>query len=179
MKSLLACTGLLIAAATLSAQTPAPKPPPVSPAVTETATVSGKAISITYGSPRVNGREGKLFGKDGRISKDPTYPAWRAGANAATKLHTDADLDIGGLTVPAGDYSLYVDVSDPDNWVLAVNKVAMQWGTVYDKTKDLGRVKMNMSKPAAMVENLKYSLSGGQLTLSWEDHTASVPYSVK
>jgi hypothetical protein len=179
MKSLLACTGLLVVAATLSAQTPAPKPPPKSPTVTETAAVSGKAVAITYSSPRVNGREGKLFTKDGQIGHDPTYPAWRAGANAATMLHTDGDLDIGGLTVPAGDYSLYVDVSDPDNWVLAVNTVAKQWGTVYDKTKDLGRVKMTMSKPGAMVENLKYSLSGGQLTLSWEDHTASVPYSAK
>ena len=179
MKSLLACTGLLIAAATLSAQTPAPKPPPKSPTLTESATVGGKAVTITYSSPGVKGREGKLFSKDGQIGKDPTYPVWRAGANAATKLHTDADLDIGGLTVPAGDYSLYVDVSDPDNWVLAVNTEAMQWGTVYDKTKDLGRVKMNMSKPGAMIENLKYSLSGGQLTLSWENHIASVPYSVK
>jgi hypothetical protein len=179
MKHLIVCTGLLIAAATVSAQTPAPKPPPKSPAVTESVTVAGKAISITYSSPRVNGRAGKLFTKDGQIGHDPTYPVWRAGANAATKLHTDADLDIGGLTVPAGDYSLYVDVSDPSNWVLAVNTVASQWGTVYDKTKDLGRVKMNMSKPGAMVENLKYSLSGGKLTLSWEDQIATVPYSVK
>jgi hypothetical protein len=178
MKHLIACTGLLIAA-TLSAQTPAPKAPPKSPAATASATVSGKTITITYSSPRVNGREGKLFTKDGQIGKDPTYPVWRAGANAATLLHTDADLTIGTLAVPAGDYSLYVDVSDPDNWVLAVNTVAKQWGTVYDKTKDLGRVPMKMSKPAAMVENLKYSLNGGMLTLTWEDHTATVPYSVK
>ena len=41
MKSLLACTRLLIAAATLSAQTPAPKPPPNKRLV-----VAGDASSI-------------------------------------------------------------------------------------------------------------------------------------
>jgi hypothetical protein len=179
MKSLLACTGLLIAAATLSAQTPAPKPPPKSPAATATATIAGKAVTITYSSPGVKGREGKLFTKDGQIGHDPTYPVWRAGANAATKLHTDGDLQIGSLPVPKGDYTLYVDISDPDNWVLVVNTQTGQWGTVYDKAKDLGRVPMTMTKPAGPIENLKYSLSDGKLTLAWEDHIASVPYSAK
>ena len=184
MKSLLACTGLLIAAATLAAQTPAPKPPPKSPAATESATIAGKAITITYSSPGVKGRAGKLFTKDGQIGHDPTYPVWRAGANSATKLHTDGNIEIGGLTVPMGDYTLYVDVSDPDNWVLVVNTQTGQWGTVYDKTKDLGRVMMTMTKPAETIENLKYSLAGtrgsaGTLTLAWENHIASVPFTVK
>jgi hypothetical protein len=184
MKSLLACTGLLIAAATLSAQTPAPKPPPKSPAATESATIAGKAVSITYSSPAVKGRAGKLFTKDGLIGHDPTYPFWRAGANAATKLHTDGDLSIGTLAVPAGDYTLYVDVSDPDNWALVVNSQTGQWGTVHDKTKDLGRVPMKMTKPAEPIENLKYSITGtsgsaGTITLAWEDHIASVPFTVK
>jgi hypothetical protein len=179
MKNLLACTGLLFVAATLSAQTPAPKPSPQSPPAKETATIGGKTICVTYSSPGVKGREGHLFGKDGQIGKDPTYPVWRAGANNATKLHTDGNITIGDLAVPAGDYTLYVDVSDPDNWVLIVNTQTGQWGTVYDKTKDLGRAKMTMTKPMAMVENLKYTLdhlggTTGKLTLEWEDHSASV-----
>ena len=183
MKRLLVCTGLLIVAATLSAQSGMqmgpPKGPPKSPPATATATIAGKAITITYSSPRVNGRAGHIFTKDGLISHDPTYPVWRAGANAATSLHTEADLKIGVLTVPKGDYTLYVDITDADNWALIVNKQTGQWGTVYDKTKDLGRVKMKMSKPMAMVENLKYTLTGlggdtGKLTLEWENHSASV-----
>ena len=179
MKRLLCCTGLLIAAATLSAQTPAPRPPRESPPATASVTLAGQAVTIAYSSPHVKGREGHIFTKDGKIGKDPTYPVWRAGANEATKFHTDADLTIGDLNVPKGDYTLYADVSDPDNWVFIVNTQTGQWGTVYDKTKDLGRVKMIMSKPAEMVENLKYTLtslggSAGKLTLEWEDHSASV-----
>ncbi|HXR38890.1 MAG TPA: DUF2911 domain-containing protein [Terracidiphilus sp.] len=179
MNRLLAYASLLAVAATLAAQAPPPKPAPKSPPATETATIAGKAITITYSSPGVKGREGHLFTKDGQIGKDPTYPVWRAGANSATKLHTDGDITIGGLAVPKGDYTLYVDITDPDNWVLAVNTQTGQWGTVYDKTKDLGRVKMTMSKPMAMVENLKYTLTDlggttGKLTLEWENHSASV-----
>jgi hypothetical protein len=152
--------------------------------VTESKAIAGKTIAITSSSPKVNGRVGKLFGKDGRIGQDPTYPVWRAGANAATKFHTDADLDLGGLFVPKGDYTLYVDLSDPAKWQLVVNKQTGQWGLTYNKAQDLGRAAMSMAKPAAVVEDLKYTISDeggnkGKLTLAWENVSASAPISVK
>ena len=179
MKRLFVCTGLLIAAATLFAQ----QGPPASPPATESAAIGGKAITISYSSPGVKGRAGHLFGKDGRIGQDPQYPVWRAGANAATKLHTEADLDLGGLTVPKGDYTLFVDLSDPANWVLIVNKQTGQWGLSYDKAQDLGRVNMTMERPPALVENLKYmvkDLGGnkGKLSLVWENLCGSVSITV-
>jgi len=186
MKRLLACTGLLMAAVTLSAQmsmpSSAPKAPPASPPETAAASIGGKAITITYSSPRVKGREGHLFSKDGQIGKDPTYPVWRAGANNATKLHVDGDIHIGDVTVPKGDYTLYVDVTDPDHWTLIVNKQTGQWGTKYDKAQDLGRIPMTMTKPPSMVEDLTYTLKDdgggkGTLTLAWEDKSGSVPIS--
>ena len=61
---------------------------PASPAATESATLGGKAVTITYSSPGVKGRAGHIFTKDGLISHNPHYPVWRAGANEATKLHT-------------------------------------------------------------------------------------------
>jgi hypothetical protein len=144
----------------------------VSPAMTETGTVGGKTVSIKYGAPSVRGRQ--IFGPGGKLSGDPTYPAWRAGADNATALHTDADLTIGGLSVPKGDYTIYVDVKDPNAWSLIINKQTGQWGTVYDEGKDLGRVKMTMSVPASPVEQLKYTLSPGKLEISWDKHVASV-----
>ena len=169
----------LIAAAPLMAQNRAPG----SPAATASATIGGKSISIKYSSPAVRGREGKIFSKDGLISHDPHYPVWRGGANAATTLTTDGDITIGDLKVPAGTYTLFVDISDPDNWSLIVNKQTGQWGLAYDGSHDLGKTKMTMSKPPAMVENLVYTLKDngggkGTLTLAWENHSASVPVSV-
>ena len=155
-----------------------------SPPAQASVAIGGKTVSVKYSAPSVRGREGHLFGAGEKISHDPNYPVWRAGANSATTLHTDADLDIGGLAVPAGTYTLFVQVEKPDAWELIVNKQTGQWGLRYDKTQDLGHVKLTMSKPPAMVETLKYTLSDlgggkGALELSWEDHVASVPIAVK
>src|SRR3954470_10309493 len=154
----------------------------VSPPATASATIGGKKITINYCAPSVHGR--KIFGPGGRISQDPNYPVWRAGANSATAFHTDADLDIGGLAVPKGDYTIYVWIADPDNWQLILSKETGQWGLNYNKQKDLGRVKMTMSKPPAPIEVYKMTLSStgpktGKLQLEWENHIASVPISVK
>ncbi len=145
-------------------------------------TIAGKTIRIDYSAPSVRGR--RIFGPGGLVSRDPTYPAWRAGANSATAFHTDADLNVGGLNVPKGDYTLYCWVKDPDAWELIISKETGQWGLSYNPSQDLGRVKMTMSKPSAPIERLKYSLTpqGGNkalLQLEWESHVASVPITVK
>jgi hypothetical protein len=156
--------------------------PFVSPPETAAATIGGSAITIRYSAPSVHGR--KIFGPGGRVMQDPTAPVWRAGANEATAFHTDADLDLGGLTVPKGDYTLFIDVKNPDAWVLIVNKQTGQWGLTYNASKDLGRVKMEMSTPPALIEMLKYTITGeggnkGRIQLAWEHHVASVPFRVK
>lgn len=181
MKQLTICLSVLLAALPLTAQMShtGPKKPPASPKATATATIAGKTITIDYSSPRVRGREGKIFTKDGLISHDPHYPIWRAGANAATTLHTDADIKLGDLNVPAGTYTLFVDISDPAQWTLIVSKDTGEWGLSYDPSKDLGKTKMHMSKPASMVEDLTYKIKDeggnkGLLTLEWENEKASV-----
>jgi hypothetical protein len=153
-----------------------------SPSATESLKINGKIVAIKYAAPSVRNR--KIFGDGGLLSSDPTYPVWRAGANSATSFHTDADLTIGALNVPKGDYTLYAQVKNPDAWELVINKQTGQWGLTYDAAQDLGRVKMTMSKPAAPVETLKYTLTdegGGKarLQLAWADHIASVPLTVK
>lgn len=177
MKRMILCLSVLLAALPVVAQQQ--KKPPASPKETATGTIGGKTITIVYSSPRVKGREGHIYTKDGLISHDKNYPVWRAGANAATSLHTDGDISIGDLKVPAGDYTLFVDISDPAQWTLIVSKDTGEWGLSYDKSKDLGRVPMKMSKPAAMVEDLKYTIKShgkkGTVTLEWEDVGASVP----
>lgn len=152
-----------------------------SPGAEASATIAGKSITIKYSSPSVRGRH--IFGDGGVISKDSTYPVWRAGANAATILQTAVNLDIGGLNVPAGSYSLYVLVKDPNKWKLIVNKQTGQNGDSYEQGMDLGRVDMNMETPPASVEKLKYTIttSGntGRIQLEWENHIASVAIRAK
>jgi hypothetical protein len=178
MKRLLLCLSLLAVATLSFAQ---PKKPVLSPAATATASMAGKTITILYSSPRLRGRAGHIFTKDGLVSKDPHYPVWRAGANAATTLKTDADLTIGDLSVPAGTYTLFADISNPDQWTLIVSKDTGEWGLAYNGADDLGRVTMHMSKPPHTLENLRWTITGpgegkGRMTVAWENHSASVPF---
>ena len=151
-----------------------------SPTAKASATIAGKPITIKYGAPSVRGRQ--IFGTAGLLSTDRTYPVWRAGANAATTLITGADLDIGGIHVSAGTYSLYVVVKDPDNWKLIVNRQTGQGGHIYNARMDLGRVDMKMDRPKAPVEKLRYTITTaghtGTIQIEWENHVASVPIRV-
>jgi hypothetical protein len=156
--------------------------PPASPDASTSVTIGGKTLSIKYSAPSVRKRE--IFGPGGLISKDPNYPVWRAGANSATSFHTDADLTIGTLAVPKGDYTIYALVEDPNNWQLIINKETGQWGLTYDQPQDLGRTKMTMSKPPRPIEVYKMTLSQtgpktAKLQMEWENHIASVPITVK
>lgn len=159
-----------VGAAVLSGQNP------LSPPAETSVTINGKKISINYSAPSMRGR--KIFGgleKYGRV--------WRTGANEATALKTDATLDINGLKVPKGSYSLFTFI-DPEQWQLIVNKQTGMGGLDYDQSQDLGRVKMTMSKPPSAVETFKITLAGtggnkGTLTLAWENTVASVAFTVE
>ncbi len=123
-----------------------------------------------------------------------------SGADYATVLHTDADLDLNGLAIPKGDYTLYADL-DNGQWKLIVNKTLMAgarhiWGvgvspdgiregrTTDDPATELGRASLTMGKPSSPVETLKITLSGaggakGKLLIEWENVTASAPFTVE
>lgn len=149
---------------------------PLSPPADTTVTIDGKNIAVKYSAPSMRGRQ--IFG--GLV---PYGKVWRAGANAATALHTDADLDLGGLAVPKGDYTLFV-LPEAEQWTLIVSKETGQWGLAYKEANDLGRVKMQLSKASAPVETFKISLSStgakaGKLQMEWENTVATVPLTVK
>jgi hypothetical protein len=171
---------LAFATVTISAAMPQAKPP-ASPPAEATVTIAGKVITIKYAAPSVKGRQ--VFGEGGVISKDKSYPVWRTGANSATSLVIDGDLQIKGLAVPKGSYTLYTQINE-EPWQLIVNKQTGQWGTIYSKDQDLGRVSMDMGKPPAPIETFKITLTAtgpnsGKLELAWDTKVASVPFTVK
>lgn len=156
-----------------------------SPGMETSATIGGKQLWIYYHAPSVRGR--KIFSGDGALQPDDSV--WRLGADYATVLHTAAPLDIHGLAVPAGDYSLYIFL-DKGKWQLIVNKKTGQWGVNNDNSTtdapadELGRTAMTMSKNASPVETLKIDLTStggnkGKLSVAWENVTASAPITVK
>jgi hypothetical protein len=147
-----------------------------SPAASTSVAIGGNAVRIDYHAPSMHGR--KIFG--GLV---PYGKIWRAGANEATALHTDAELDLGGLKIPKGDYTLFV-YPDPKQWELVINKQTGQWGLEYHQDRDLGRVALNISTLPAPVETWKITLSqagphAGKLRMEWENTVAELPFTVR
>jgi len=147
----------------------------LSPRMTASITIDGKKITVGYGAPSMRGR--KIMG-----ALVPYGEVWCAGANDATSLDTEADLEINGLRVPKGSYTLWT-LPNPAEWKLIVNKQTGQWHTEYRERFDLGRVKMNLKALASPVERFKIDLSPaggnkGTLALLWETTEVSVPITV-
>jgi len=146
-----------------------------SPPATTSATIAGKKIQINYSSPRMHGR--KIMG--GLV---PFGQVWRTGADSATTMSTEANLEIGTLKVPKGNYTIYT-IPQAAEWTLIVSKELGQWGTDYHPKLDLGRAKMSVKALAAPVENFKLEISSqgansGLLTMTWEKTQASIPVTV-
>ena len=78
--------------------------------------MGGKRVSIEYGRPTLKGRP-----LDSLMKQLPPDRIWRAGAGPMTILSTEADLLIGGMKVPAGNYSLYMYCPVKGDYALIVN----------------------------------------------------------
>ena len=140
------------------------------------ATIGSASFSVEYGRPLARGRT--LVG--GVI---PLDRVWRTGANAATQLTTSAPITLGGLQLPAGGYTLWT-VPRADGVELIVNRQTGQWGTSYDRSRDLGRARMTVDSLAQPVDTFTIAITGkdarsGTLAMQWGSFRWSVPIAVR
>ena len=97
-----------------------------SPPASVAAVIGGDHITIDYYAPSAHGR--KIMG-----NLVPYGEVWCTGANWATKITTESDLDINGLKVPKGSYSIWT-LPNEKQWMLIVNKQTGQFHLNYDET---------------------------------------------
>lgn len=100
---------------------------------------------------------------------------------------------IGSLRVPRGNYTLYTLPAAPlssgsegnaspgtgEPWMLILNKQTGQWGTLYDASRDLGRVPMHgatLSSPQQLMTISFTKDANGfiQMHIRWEATDESV-----
>ena len=78
--------------------------------------IDGTTITIEYSRPVARGRV--LFGPKGVV---PWEHRWTPGANWATTLETDRDIQINGNAVPKGRYSVWM-VPNPGEWTVMLSR---------------------------------------------------------
>ena len=157
--------------------------------------VNGRWMEIRFGRPLKRGRD--LFGPSDFVDfLNDGAPLWRAGANQSTRLTTDAPLVIAGKPIPAGEYTLFIDLAPNDKWTLVVsrwpaqtnydesNKAAL-WGAYeYTPDRDIVRAPMRVERLPHAFEELSWEFldvtpKGGLIALLWDRKLASVPFSVE
>jgi Protein of unknown function (DUF2911) len=141
-------------------------------------TVGKQKVKLCYGRPSLKGRT--MIGGD----NVPYGKLWRTGANEPTVIFTPVALEIAGVKVAPGKYSLY-SVPGESEWEIIVNRSTSQWGHESSYTKEVeaqevGRGRAPAEKLGAAVEIFTiapHPASGEtqHLYLTWERTRVAVP----
>ena len=156
--------------------------------------VNGRWMELRFGRPMKRGRD--LFGPSDFVDfLNDGARVWRAGANQSTRLTTEASLVIAGTPIPAGEYTLFIDLAPNDKWTLIVsrwpaqttydesNKAAL-WGAYeYTPDRDIVRAPMRVEQMPHAFEQLSWEFldvtpEGGLIALLWDRKLASVRFDV-
>lgn len=155
----------------------------------------GKWVEVVYNRPLLRTRTG-IFGSGAEYGKkvNGNGPVWRVGANQSTRFKTEAALKFGDKTLPAGEYSMFVDLK-PEGWTLIFSTWAAQqkydpndktalWGAYnYTPDKDVLRAPMSVSSIPMSVDQLTIGFvdvtaNGGTLAIWWDKTQATIPFAV-
>jgi hypothetical protein len=149
-----------------------------SPLDSLTFTVAKQTVKVCYGRPSARGRT-MIGGK-----AVPYGKLWRTGANEPTVIFTPVALEIAGVKVPPGKYSLY-SVPGEKEWEIIVNRSTSQWGHENSYTKEVqaqevGRGKAPAVKQSDAIETFTISAQpeqgeAQQLMLLWEKTRVAIP----
>lgn len=90
--------------------------------------VANTTFTITYGRPSARGRT--LFG-----DLVPWDKVWHPGADSATRLEVDHDVQIEGQLVKAGEYSLWLIPREHAAWTLIFSRAAHVFHNRYPGTQ--------------------------------------------
>jgi hypothetical protein len=133
-------------------------------------TVTSGNVSVTYGQPSKKGRA--IFG--GLV---PYGQVWRTGANEATEITFNKDVDFGGKHVKAGTYTLFTIPTEKE-WTIILNSQLKQFGAFdYDKykSKDVVHVTVPAKHISNTVEKFTISAESNALILEWDQTSVRVP----
>ncbi len=149
-----------------------------SPLDSVTVQVGKHPVKVCYGRPSLRGRH--MLGS----AAIPYGKLWRTGANEPTIFYAPVPLQVAGIKVEPGVYSLYT-VPGKKDWEVIVNRSISQWGhensyTAQVKAQEVGRGKVAVEPTAKPVETFTIrgepGSGGGQtLVLEWENTRVEVP----
>jgi hypothetical protein len=131
-------------------------------------------ITITYSRPVARGRD--LFG-----ALVPYDRPWNPGADRATAITVTRDVQVNGMPLPAGSYSLWA-IPRADVWTIVFSRAADVFHTPYPGEKH-DALRLDVGPEAGPhMETLLFSfpvVDGKEATLRLHWGTVMVPLSIR
>jgi len=134
-------------------------------------------LKVFYNRPFKKDR--KIFG-----ALVPFNQVWRTGANEATTFETNKALDIKGMQLPAGKYTLWTVPKD-SVWTVIFNSKQYTWGVdsemkpMWDPNYDALNIDIPIENINHTVEQFTIAFDNSTdklfLTMAWDDVKVSVP----
>lgn len=134
------------------------------------------SVKVCYGRPSARGRT--MIGGEAV----PFGELWRAGANEPTTLHTTGPIEVAGIELEPGSYSLYTRPGESE-WEVFISRSTDRWGipiTAEVQAEEVGSTEVPRERPESHVETmlLRFENAGAEqadLALEWEDFRIVLP----
>jgi hypothetical protein len=148
--------------------------------------IDGNRVTITYGRPF----------RDDPVTHEPRPvwggphalveydKVWRLGADEATVMITQKSIEIGGVIVPAGAYTLFMMLQSDGEARLLVNREIGQWGIdPYHFDRELARIPLTKETIPEVVDQFTIAVergseTGGVIKIIWDNLQFSIPFRV-
>ena len=131
-------------------------------------------VKLTYGQPHKRGRE--IFG-----NLVPYGQVWRVGANEATEITLTRDMQVNGLPLKAGTYSMFV-IPEKEKWTVIINSETGLWGAYnYNDKLDVFRFDAPVKNTGKLIYEalqMKFDQKNelATLVINWDDAQVVIPF---
>ena len=141
-------------------------------------TIDGTTLMLDFARPRVRGRD-SVFGGVVYWTE-----VWTPGANMATTLELNSDIQLDGHPVPKGKYSVWMVVVPGDTWTFVLDTV---WSLYHEARppERPGQIRFPIT-PVTLpkTEVLSWSFpevtaTGAQLRMAWADKMVNLRVAVE
>ncbi|GGI58217.1 DUF2911 domain-containing protein [Winogradskyella haliclonae] len=128
---------------------------------------------VYYSRPQLKGR---TVGKD----LAPHGKVWRTGANEATQLILNVDMNLNGTKIKAGTYSLFT-IPGEKEWEVIVSSDLNNWGASgYRKDNTVASIKVPVTMGDESLEAFSMAFApsddGVHLHMGWDKVRVAVPF---
>lgn len=149
----------------------------LSPLDSASVALEGGRAKICYSRPSARGRT--IFG--GLV---PLGEYWRTGANEPTTIHVDVPVEIAGVRLEPGSYSIYTLPGERE-WAIHLNRAVDRWGIPISdevRARDVGSGTVPVEALPEHLEMFTIRFEGGgssaEIVMEWERTRVRVPLRV-